>query len=161
MRQAKGFNNVLPRIDNIYSRTQATYVGNAAWACIKAKDKLVSGSNIGGEEFFITDDTEIEDAFDFVKPFLESQNLHVAKKTIPFWMVYYAIRILMILIVFIKPFYRYELPERFNLKKIQYICTTYFFNRTKATLRLEYEPFYSKEESFQRSLQYYKSLKIS
>lgn len=42
------------KIDNIFTRFQPTYVGNAAWACIKAKDKLQTDQSIGSEDFFIT-----------------------------------------------------------------------------------------------------------
>lgn len=67
-KQNKG---TLMRVDNIFTRCQMTYVGNAAWACLKAKERLQEDATIGGEEFFITDDTPIVDPYDFLKPYLE------------------------------------------------------------------------------------------
>lgn len=77
----------LQRIDNVFIRCQPTYVGNAAWACIKAKDKLQCDSSIGAEDFFITDDTQILDPYDFLTPYLERKDYHLSKRALPFWYV--------------------------------------------------------------------------
>ncbi|XP_074601084.1 3 beta-hydroxysteroid dehydrogenase/Delta 5--_4-isomerase [Brevipalpus obovatus] len=157
---AKQSNGILQRVDNIFTRTHVTYVGNAAWACIKAKDRLRTDPRIGGEEFFITDDTPVQDPFEFAKSFMESRDFKLSPKAIPFWILMIYLNFLMLLALAVKPFYRINIAEKMNHRKIRYLNTTYFFNRTKAILRLVYEPRYTPDESLQRSAKYYKYLEF-
>lgn len=152
---AKESHGVLQRTDNIFTRTQTTYVGNAAWACLRAQDRLRVDPKIGGEEFFITDDTPVQDPFEFVRPFLEANNMRLSEKAIPYWLLIAGITIIMLVANIIRPFYHLKIPEKLNHKKIRYLNTTYFFNRTKAVLRLGYEPRFTPEESLKRSIEYY------
>lgn len=153
-------NGTLQRTDNIFTRTQTTYVGNAAWACLKAQERLRIDGKIGGEEFFINDDTPVEDPFEFAKPFLEANNLKLSEKAIPFWLLIIAISMMNFLVFLIEPFYQYKIPEKYNHKKIRYLNTSYFFNRTKAILRLGYEPRFTPEESMKKSMEYYAGKRI-
>lgn len=43
---------------------------------------------------------------------------------------------------------------------LAYMCGSSFLNRTKASLRLDYEPLISAEESLSRSLEWYREAKI-
>lgn len=157
---AKECGKCLPRVDNVYIRSQYTYAGNVAWACIKAKDRLAIDESIGGEYFFITDDTKINDPFDFIEPYLNSQGLKISEKSVPFWLLYIILSIFFFFVETIKPFYHIKVPEKYNLRKIQYLTNSYFFNREKATLRLGYEPLYDPDEAERLSLEFYSKLKI-
>lgn len=158
LKATKDNKGVLVRIDNIFTRCQFTYAGNAAWACLKAKERIQEDESIGGEEFFVTDDTPIVDPYDFLKPYIESHGFRLSKYTLPYWLVIMALSLLALLVRVIRPFYAINLSKRFNPSNVKFICKTYFFNRNKAILRLNYEPFYTPEESDKRSLMYYKSL---
>lgn len=135
-------------------------IGNAAWACIKAKEKILIDSSIGSEEFFITDDTPLIDPYDFLLQFIESRNYKLSKHSVPYVLVQFILLIVILLIKLIKPIYKFKLPIRYNPSKIQYFCTTHFFNRNKATLRLDYNPLFNEKESLDLSLDYYKNLSI-
>lgn len=151
---------VLLRIDNIFTRCQVTYAGNAAWACLKAKERMQEDLSICGEEFFITDDTPILDPYDFLKPYLELHGFRVTSFTVPYWILITFLSLLVFFVKLIRPIYEIELPRSYNPAKVQFICKTYFFNRNKAILRLNYEPFYSPEESEKMSLTFYKQLTL-
>lgn len=132
-------------------------MGNAAWACIKAKERIIVDESLGGEEFFVNDDTPIVDPYDFLKPFVEAKQYKLSKYSIPYLIVQF---ILLIIIVCMKlvPIYKFALPIRYHPSKVQYFCTTHFFNRNKATLRLDYTPLYDAEQSVEQSLEFYKKL---
>lgn len=160
LKWAKDFKGTLFKIDNIYTRLQWCYVGNAAWACIKAKEKMLTDESIGSEEFFINDDTPIVDPYDFIKPFIELKQFKLSKCSIPYLFVQFILLIVVLLIKLVKPIYKFTLPVRYQPDKIQYFCTTHFFNRNKATLRLDYNPLYDPNESLELSCDYYKNLSI-
>ncbi|XP_015785978.1 3 beta-hydroxysteroid dehydrogenase/Delta 5--_4-isomerase type 3-like [Tetranychus urticae] len=151
-------NNCLPRVDNVFTRAQVTYVGNAAWACLKAKDRLRLDPGIGGEEFIITDDTPVQDPFDFVKPYLDQVNCRVSDRPLPYWILIIFLELVLFLVILVRPLYAIDLPEKYNPRRVRYLCTTFFFNRNKSTLRLSYAPFYTPDDSKKRSLQYYSKL---
>lgn len=150
----------LQRVDNIFTRCQVSYAGNVAWACLKAKERMQEDPSIGGEEFFITDDTPILDPYDFLKPYLEDHGMTVSNWSLPFWILIFFMSILVFVVKIIRPLYAINLPKSFDVKKIKYLSNTYFFNRNKAILRLDYDPLFSPEECESRSHAYYKKLPL-
>ena len=146
------------QIDNVFVRIQPTYAGNAGWACIRAKDKLLTDSSIAGEAFFVTDDTQILDPFEFLQPYLECRGYSLSKRSYPYWLFMLVLYFIVLLIRLMSSVYRFELQKGLTPQNIRYLCNTYFFNRNKAILRLDYEPLYNHEESQQKSIQYYKKL---
>lgn len=155
---AKGQKGVLRKIDNVFIRMQPIYAGNAAWACIKAKDKLQTDQSIGGEAFFITDDTQILDPFDFFAPYLQCKGYRLSNRSYPYWIFMLIFHLLVLFIRVTWSLYPISLPAGLTPANVKYICNTYFFNRNKAILRLNYDPIYSHEEAQERSIQYYKKL---
>ncbi|CAG2107143.1 unnamed protein product [Medioppia subpectinata] len=158
LRIAKQHSGVLRTIDNVFVRIQPTYAGNAGWACIRAKDKLQTDESVAGEEFFVTDDTQILDPFEFLAPYVQCRGYSLSQRSYPYWLF-------MIIMFFIVQFirllwsvYPIELPKGLTPQNMRYLCNTYFFNRNKAILRLDYEPLYGHEECQQKSIQYYKKL---
>lgn len=160
LRWAKDFRGTLIKIDNIYTRLQWCYAGNAAWACIRAKERIVHDESLSSEEFFVTDDTPIVDPYDFLVPFVEARRWKVSKYWIPYLLVQFWLLIIVQLIKLVRPIYRLRLPARYDPYLIQYFCTTHFFNRNKATLRLDYKPLFDAEKSQQMSCEYYRELPI-
>lgn len=126
---------------------------------MKAKERIVIDETISGEEFFITDDTPIVDPYDFIEPFVEAKKFKISKRSIPYLLVQFVLFVLICLMKIV-PIYKFRLPIRYSPAKIQYFCTTHFFNRNKATLRLDYLPFYNAEQSQKLSCDYYKNLSI-
>lgn len=157
---AKSTGGVLRRIDNVFIRGQPVYAGNVACACLRAKDKLQVDPSVGGEHFFITDDTKILDPFEFVEPYVKAKGFQLSARAYPFWLFVLILSLYSWLINLLWSVYPIKLPANLTTANVRFLCTTYFFNRTKATLRLDYEPLYEHEESETRSLQYYKKVTI-
>lgn len=152
-------NNTFYRIDNVFIRCQLTYVGNAAWSVIKAKDKLLVDKSVAGEVFFITDDTPIIDPFDFLKPIVEANGISMPSYSLPYWLLMILLNILYLLVGLVGIVYEVNLPEVLNKRKLIYLANTYFFNRNKAIIRLDYDPLFSPEECEGKAISYYKKLR--
>lgn len=146
-------------------------------------------------EFHITDETAIEDPFDFVQPYLECRGMQVTKRSYPFlpvWillLIFFALKRTLEALDFLgiftsrnsrlqeaierdarasgnakqacsnpsmkparKRWYHYITPQT-----LSYMCNSSFLNRTKASLRLDYEPIITPEESRNMSLEWYKN----
>jgi len=135
-------------------------VGKVPWAIIKAKEQLKLDDSIAGEEFSITDDTDILSAFDFPKPYLYSRGFRLSKESYTYWLFMIMLTIFLFFAKVLRPFYKIKIPRYAVKSRIRYFCNTYFFNRNKATLRLSYEPLFTMEESQNNSLAYYKSIDL-
>lgn len=157
---AKAYSGVLRRIDNIFIRGHPVYAGNVAAACLRTKDKLQADPNLGGEAFFITDDTKILDPFEFFEPYLKARGFRLSDRQYPYWIFIIIFALFTWIISLVRSFYEIKLPQNLTPANLRYLCNTYFFNRNKATLRLDYEPIYNHDEALERSLPYYKSVPI-
>lgn len=159
LRYAKKTNGVHYRVKSLDERLQISYVGNVAWAFVKAKDRLALDETIAGEAFFITDDTPIIDIHELIQPYVEAKGLGFSSFTIPYWVAWIFLSLICLGIKLISFFYplKVDVP---SVEMLNYICSTFFFNRSKATLRLDYEPIYTPEEAKERSLPYYKNLTL-
>lgn len=185
----KYFGGKLQRMDNIWIRQQPIYAANAAWALVKAKQKMETDHTVSGEEFHITDETEIGDPFDFMKPFIEARGMRVTKRSysfLPIWallVLFFALKRFVKTIDFMglfvtkkgrleetlekeqqlrnpnllnfksesKCWYHYVMPQTLG-----FVCNSCFLNRTKASLRLDYDPIVDPREARDRSLKWYK-----
>ncbi|XP_027199978.1 3 beta-hydroxysteroid dehydrogenase type 7 [Dermatophagoides pteronyssinus] len=150
----------LRRIDNVFTRMQPVYVGNVAWSCLKAKKRLQIDPKITGEEFIITDDTKIVDPFEFLEPFINARGYQLTKRSYPYWLFIMLFTLYCWLYRNFANILPIRIPDYLTPQTIQFICNTYFFNRTKAILRLDYDPLYDHDESINRSLQYYQKCSI-
>ncbi|KPM03178.1 3 beta-hydroxysteroid dehydrogenase type 7-like protein [Sarcoptes scabiei] len=157
---AKWNSNLLRRLDNIYIQMHPVYVGNVAHACLRAKEKMLIERNIGGEEFFINDDTKFQNPFDFFEPYLKARGFQLSKRSYPYWLFILIFSFYCCVIKMIRNFIKIKLPSSLTPATITYIVNTYFVNRNKATLRLDYDPLYTNEESHKRSIEYYRNVPI-
>lgn len=186
----KFFGGTLKRMDNIWIRQQPIYAANAAWALVKAKQKMNTDQSLSGEEFHITDETEIGDPFDFLQPFIQSRGMQVTKRSysfLPIWallVLLFAVRRFIKAVDFmglfttkkgrleqalesdqlrkkhnsVKPkkerkrWFHYLMPQTLG-----FLCNSCFLNRTKASLRLDYEPIVDPSEAKNISLNWYKN----
>ncbi|GIY04562.1 3 beta-hydroxysteroid dehydrogenase type 7 [Caerostris extrusa] len=159
LRYAKKYNGYYLRIRSLDERLQICYVGNAAWAHIKAKDRLVEDETISGEAFFITDDTSIIDIHEHVRQYMNARNFNVSSYIFPYWLAWIILSFICLIIRIINVFvkFEFEIPA---VSQLNYMCSTFFFNRSKATLRLDYIPIYNAEEANNLSMNYYKSVNL-
>lgn len=160
LKYTKRFNGTYYRIRSLDERLQITYVGNVAWSFLKAKEKLAVDETISGEAFFITDDTSIIDVHEHVQPFVESRGFTVSSHIIPYWLAWFFLSIVCLFFRILNIFFRYQ-PDIPNIYQLNYMCSTFFFNRSKATLRLDYQPIYTPEEALERSKPFYSKVDLS
>lgn len=159
LRVAKSSKNTLTKIRSVDERFQVTYVGNAALAHLRAMEKLAVDESVAGEVFYVTDDTPLEDIYEFLRPFVECQGCRLSDYTVPYLLAILLLMLLALVLRLVRPLYRpraYVPPP----SAVTYICTSLFFNRTKATLRLNYYPNVTPDEAVQRSVSYYKSIQF-
>ncbi|KAL1472492.1 hypothetical protein MTO96_039281, partial [Rhipicephalus appendiculatus] len=159
LRVAKSSKNTLTKIRSVDERFQVTYVGNAALAHLRAMEKLAVDESVAGEVFYVTDDTPLEDMYEFLRPFVECQGCRLSDYTVPYLLAILVLMLLALVLRLVRPLYR---PKSYipPPSAVTYICTSLFFNRTKATLRLNYYPNVTPDEAVQRSVSYYKSLQF-
>lgn len=160
LKNAKENKGILPKVDNVFIRSQVTYAGNVAWCCLKAKDKIQEDSSLAGEVFFVTDDTPIVDPFDFFKPILELHGMKLSSWSYPYWLIILILTIINALVRLVKPIFNISLPDYMETKRLQYVANTFFFNRNKSILRLDYDPLFSPQDSEARSFAFYKKLSL-
>lgn len=147
------------RVRSLDERLQITYVGNAAWAFVKAFERLAVDETISGEAFFITDDTPIIDIHEHVQPYIEARGFAVSAYIIPYWLAWFFLSIICFGIQMINILVPFEVDIP-SVNMLNYMCSTFFYNRSKATLRLDYQPIYTPEEAKERSLPYYANFRI-
>lgn len=159
MRYTKQNSGYYRRIRSLDERLQICYVGNAAWAHVKAKDKLLIDDSISGEAFFVTDDTPIIDIHEHLRPYLESRGFRMSDYVFPYWLAW----ILLSLICLVVRLLNTVVSMKANIPcvaQLNYMCSTFFFNRSKATLRLDYQPVYTPEEAAELSMKYYSKVEL-
>ncbi|GFU45640.1 3 beta-hydroxysteroid dehydrogenase type 7 [Nephila pilipes] len=147
------------RIRSLDERLQICYVGNAAWALIKAKDRLVVDETICGESFFITDDSAIIDIHEHIRPFMEARHIKVSNYIFPYWLAWIILSLICLFLRVINVFVKYEVDIP-SVSQLNYMCSTFFYNRSKATLRLDYQPIFNPEEADSFSLDYYSNVEL-
>uniref|UniRef100_A0A0P5RFW1 3 beta-hydroxysteroid dehydrogenase type n=1 Tax=Daphnia magna TaxID=35525 RepID=A0A0P5RFW1_9CRUS len=158
---AKDHGGCLYRIGWGGERIQVTYAGNAAWAHILAKDQLMKEPTIvGGEVIFVTDDTVIQNAFEFLDPFLKARSMKASTFVYPATLAVIFVLFLYFVSRMLRPLVHLKNPFP-HPSTLYFIVCFYCFNRLKATLRLGYKPIYSPEEAINKSLDYYKNVPLS
>lgn len=153
-------NSKIQKVRSTDERLQTTYVGNIAYAHVIAKNALQKNADCAGEIYYITDDTPLEDLYTSIKPYVEAQgSIRVSDSIIPYLLVILIMNISAFVLRLIRPIY--QVGEYFPTPAaVRYACTTVFFNRQKAVLRLKYCPYYTHEMSHKNSLGYYKHVKV-
>ena len=123
------------------------YSENAAQAHILAAKKLYSGSPVPGQCYFIVDHQPADNLFTFMKPFLEALELPVPTKSIPYKLAY------------ILSWFAEKLAPKSNFNRFAVIqtCVDHTFKGDKAEKDFSYKPFISKEEAFNKTVDWFKN----
>lgn len=159
LQAAKKRKDVLQRVHSVDERLQVTYAGNAGWAHIQAKNTLREDETVAGEAYFVTDDTPIIDIYETMRPWVEARGFRLSNYVLPYMLVYAIIFTVCFFLRLISPFYKPK-GHVTSTAELDYLCTTFFFNRVKSTLRLGYYPIYDPDESNKNSLVYYANVEI-
>ncbi len=146
----------LMRLGNKDAVMSAGYAGNLAWAHIVANQALQTDAALGGEAYFITDDTPDMNRWDLVEKLTATRGSNiVSTRNIPYWILYIMTALIMLISYAVSPFY--EINVDFSLDTILFLRHSYTFRRTKAEKRLGYKPLYDFQQSIVNSRQYYKN----
>ena len=136
---------------------QQAYVGNVAWAHVVALHALNrDAESVGGQAYFITDDTPVMNTYAFMDHFLGACGYSLSSTRASYRLVYPMMFIAENFFKLIAPIYKVNLMT--TLSSLTYMNRSYFFKRDKAETMLGYEPLYSWKESFVMSADYYMSL---
>ncbi|XP_033748073.1 3 beta-hydroxysteroid dehydrogenase/Delta 5--_4-isomerase-like [Pecten maximus] len=134
--------------------TQAAYAGNVAWGFVCAVKAVRENSDLGGETFFMCDDTPMANMFELVDPFLKSCGFKLIPFTSPYWLTYLAAVLFICIAWIVSPIF--EINSNFTPASARFMNMRVNSVYSKATKMLNYTPLYSHEESLRRSIQYYK-----
>lgn len=140
------------------SKSQYTYVGNAAWAHLVAHQSLdKNAEKAAGEAYFVLDDTPLSNTNRFFQHFIREMSLRICPFQIPLGLLYVFTLIFQLITWCLSPFIRINLiPSPNMLKAISRVLT---FTDKKARAVLGYKPLYTFEESLKMSTKYYVDVK--
>ncbi|KAH3696194.1 hypothetical protein DPMN_083659 [Dreissena polymorpha] len=158
LRNAAGSNGTLYRVGAMAAKFQPVYAGNTAWAFICADRALARKSSLGGQFYYIPDDTPIQSTFNFIKPFLEIRGFKLSTFSLPYGLVYYGLLGLEWIAKLLSPIYRITLPA--ESYSIRYINMDLYFSREKATRELGFQPIFFPKDAIARCLSYYRDVKL-
>ncbi|EGG22763.1 3beta-hydroxysteroid dehydrogenase [Cavenderia fasciculata] len=130
-----------------------TYIDNVVHGHLLAADKMVPGSKINGQAYFITNDEPIPfwnmpiyayEAFGYEKP----------KFKIPFAVMYYIALLIDFFVALLKPIK--TIHPTITLFRMVYTNATRYFNINKAKRDLGYKPIVSVQEGMDRTRDWFK-----
>lgn len=130
------------RLGNGTALFSHAYSENVAHAHVLAVDQLRPGSAICGQCYFICDHYPAENLFDFMAPFLRALDLPVPRGSVPYRLAYALATVAEIIA-----------PHcNFNRFAVIQTCVDHTFVDAKARRDLGYAPIVSREEAFERSV---------
>jgi nucleoside-diphosphate-sugar epimerase len=143
------------RLGNGRSMCQHVYVGNMAHALLLASAALLSGDqNVAGQAYFITDGPP-SNFFSFFDSFVEGAGYRLRPKNLwlPRWFAYGLGCISEAIAFLLRPIYKYS--PKMSRFAVTYTCTDYTFTSDKAIRDFDFAPKYSKEEAFDKTIEYF------
>jgi nucleoside-diphosphate-sugar epimerase len=134
------------RLGNGKARFSHVYSGNVAHAHILAAEHLSPDSPVAGQIYFITDH-DTGNFFDFMNPFLTSMGIPLPRISIPHGPAN-------VLGWFAEKF---SPRSNFNRFSVYCLCLDHTFVHEKATRDFGYQPLFSAEEAFEKSVEWLKT----
>ena len=138
--------------------TPLSYVGNTAMAHVVAMETLAKDPEVGGQAYFITDDTPPENTFDFAERFLHPRGYKTTSFHVPFFFMVILVVLFKLCLLLVRPFKKVN--SVFSLESMIHTNHSYTFSRKKAETLLSWKPLYSAQEAIERSIKYYKSIPL-
>ena len=158
LRNAEKCGKILFQVGEGNAKFQPAYVGNTAWAFLCADKALSKTPSVAGQFYFIPDDTPIQSTFNFMTPYLEARGFRLSYIRLPYTFTYKVLQLAEMVVKFLSPFVKLRLPtESYSLK---YINMDVYFKNMKAREMLGFTPIFTPRESREKSLKYYKNVKL-
>lgn len=136
----------------------AMYVGNAAWAHVRAAQSLLDSSErVGGRAFFVGDNTPVESYSQFFSRFLTTLNYRVVPFRVPvFFLVLFA-TLVELMVIFVSLFLQWDIvPNYISRESVRVLRISHSVNWDLARKELQYSPIYSWQRAYANSLSYYR-----
>ena len=133
-------------------------MGNSAAAFIQADAALRENVLLGGEVFFVPDNTPLQSTFKFVIPYLESRGFSISQIRLPYTVVYGLLYLVELVLKALSPLVK--IPMKATSRNIKYLNTDIYFHAAKAQRMFNFTNLYSPQEAKERSLAYYKAMKL-
>ena len=136
------------------------YVGNVAHAHLLAMRRLLepgnTGTKVGGQAYFITDDTRTTDFLEFMEQILEPLGyaLPPRSRRAPYSVMFGVAAALEAISALCRPFFAFT--PTLTRSSLRFVCHDHSFVGDKARRDLGYEPVYSEAESIQRTIEYFR-----
>ena len=127
-----------------------------AHAHLLASKALLDGNKkVQGQAYFITDGPP-SNFFSFFDPFVEAIGYRIRPKNLwlPRWFAYGLGAISEGIAFLVRPIKKYS--PKMSRFAVTYTCTDYTFRTEKAKMEFGYKPLYSKEESFIRTVKFFR-----
>jgi nucleoside-diphosphate-sugar epimerase len=143
------------RLGNGTALCQHVYVGNVAHAHLLAAKELLEGDlRVGGEAYFITDGPG-SNFFTFFDRFVSGAGYRIWPRQLwlPRWIAFGLGTISEWLAVLVRPIKRYR--PKLSRFAVTYTCTDYTFQSEKAQRDFGFEPKYSDQEAYERTIEYF------
>ena len=149
--EAKKLGGVMPKIGFRPRPYQMVYVGNVAWAHIKAMEMFRENpEKVAGNPYFVTDDTPLAPFHKQCEPFLSALGYRLTSIAIPFTLLYFLVLFGEIVAWILKPIFSLRLKlKRFTIERLYY---GHNFTGNKLYGDTGYTPCYTPEESFKRTM---------
>eukprot|EP00105_Crassostrea_gigas_P020084 XP_011438773.1 PREDICTED: 3 beta-hydroxysteroid dehydrogenase/Delta 5--_4-isomerase type 2 [Crassostrea gigas] len=155
IRNAKKQGGVLYHFGSPQAVSQYAYVGNVAWGFVCALRKLSQDTSIGGEAYFIGDETPLMQLFKFSELFIKLYGGRLSSRPIPYTLILVIVLLLEWIVWLISPIKQINLP--ISSSTVRYANKKWSFSYNKAKTELNYSPLFDWEESYSRSCEYYKT----
>lgn len=161
------FGGLLPKICGVGGKQQLTYVGNAAWAHICAKNALSDKERkIGGLPIFITDDTAVVDTLRFCTrmssaspsgPAISKRaqiRLRPTWWSVPGFVTYLLAMLFEFVLRVVGPLLNLQIdfPPR---GLVSYMSSIFMYSRLRAALHIDYEPRFNEKQALLDSAAWY------
>ena len=132
-----------------------TYVSNITDACLAADDRLVPGSPVAGQAYFITNGEPMT-FWEFVRRVLVGLGYPPPRHTVPRALAYAAATVRETFDTLVRggTLHAEEGVSRFA---IRYICTHHYFSHAKATRDLGYRPQVDMIEGIRRTIEHFRA----
>ncbi len=146
------------RIGDGRAAFQHVYVGNVAHAHVLAMRSLLDPeSPVGGEVYFVTDDSPAVNFFDFMEPILNElgYTLPPKSRSVPYGLMFSLGALLEGIAFLCRPFFRFV--PTLTRSSVRFVGHDHTFVGEKARRHFGYEPIYSESQAIKRTVDWFRT----
>jgi nucleoside-diphosphate-sugar epimerase len=145
------------RVGDGRARFQHVYVGNVAHAHVLALGKLTEPEAvIGGQAYFVTDDSPASNFFDFMEPIVGAlgYSLPPKSRSVPYPVMLALGAVVEAAAAAARPIHRFV--PTLTRSSVRFVCHDHTFDGGRARRELGYAPIYSEADAIQRTVEWFR-----